>query len=169
MHLRLSLVFVVAAGLTIAAARSSAERPAPDGSLALAIAAGDTDLFIDEWVSTAPSHAPVLPRIRAIGPEKNVYFAFIVSGHGHDATGRSKVEVDWVMRRPDGRVDTEQQAFSALRGRQCIGNGFAMADPALVYAFAESDPAGVWRLEATARDRVRGRSVTATYAITVVN
>jgi hypothetical protein len=144
-----------------------AERPAPPGMLTLAIAAADTDTFIDEWVSTPASHAPVIRRVHEVGPDKNIYIAFIVSGHLRDATGCAHVDVDWVVRRPDGKIDNAQLAFSKLRGKGCFGRGFAMADPALTYTFEPTDPAGVWRIEATARDRVNGKSVSAVFPITL--
>src|SRR5262249_23275074 len=146
-------------------ATAEAERPAPPGELALAIAAADTDAFIDEWVSTASSHSPVIHLVHEVAPEQTLYVAFIVSGHLHDASGLAHVDVDWVMRRPDGQVDHAERAFSALRGKACRDHGFVMADPALTYAFEPTDPAGVWRLEATAHDRVNGRTAAAVYAI----
>src|SRR5262245_54851179 len=130
-----------------------AERPSPSGQLAIAIAASDTDAFIDEWVSTQATHAPVIHLVHEIARDKPLYVAFIVSGHLHDPSGRAQVDVDWVVRRPDGKVDHAEQSYAKLRGRACFGHGFVMADPALTYGFEPTDPTGAWRIEATAHDR----------------
>lgn len=144
-----------------------AERPSPPGQLTVAIAAADTDTFIDEWVSTPSSHAPVIHRVHEVGPDKTVYVAFIVSGHLYDSHGLSHVDVDWLVRRSDGRIDNGERAFAKLRGRYCGRGGFVMADPALTYAFDRTDPAGVWRFEATAHDLVNGTTATAVFPITL--
>jgi hypothetical protein len=144
-----------------------AENPSPPGTLTLAIAAADTDTFIDEWVSTPSWHAPVIHRVHEVAANKKIYVAFIISGEMHDASGCAHVDVDWIVRRPDGKVDNTQQAYAKLRGRKCFDRGFAMADPALTYWFDQTDPAGVWHIEASAHDHVNGKTAVAVFPITL--
>src|SRR5262245_20713151 len=90
---------------------AAAEKAAPPGQLGLAIAAADTDAFIEEWVATASNRSPVIHLVHEVAPEQTIYIAFIVSGHLHDSNGQAQVDVDWVLRRPDGEVDHEERSF----------------------------------------------------------
>jgi hypothetical protein len=147
--------FVVAAlfSLPLAGQAPAGLINAPD-AFTLQILASDSTKFIDEWVSTPPSHAVGIHRIRALRRGRTAHIAFIVAGPRPGADGRSHVGVSVRVRRPDGSVAFSDARFARVRWPNSGRRGFVMADPTLEFDLEDTDPLGPWLIEATALDSV---------------
>ncbi|TMQ69473.1 MAG: hypothetical protein E6K81_14865 [Candidatus Eisenbacteria bacterium] len=137
------------------------------GKLAVFIAASDSTAFIDEWTTATYKHPVAIRGIHEIARGKTAHIAFIVTGHSPGSDGRSHVDIDVCVRRPDGSVAYQEAAYGRLARRNDGQVGFVMADPTLEFGVDQTDPLGPWRIEAVAHDRVRGTQATAIYLLTV--
>lgn len=123
------------------------------GELSVHVAISNDPRFVDDWIRTAPSPGVTIRRIREVQIGDVAHIGFIVTGHRVSATGIPNIEIDVIVRTPNGAILMAQKAYARVRYKTGEG-GFIMADPAMDIKFELGDPAGLWRIEATARDRI---------------
>ena len=138
------------------------------GKLAVSIAASDSTVFIDRWVSTPSNQPMTIHGIHEIARGETAHVAFIVTGHIRGPNGRARVDVDVCVRRPDGSIAFSEASFARLTGHGSTVRGFVIADPTLEFGLDATDPIGEWRIEAAAHDRTNGANATAGYPIKVL-
>lgn len=159
--MNLRVLATVALLCLLPAAEAHAVDPNPEGHLDLAIGAGESPDFIDEWVHTSYKHHVQVPRIRDLRRGKEVHIAFILSGVSRGPDGRSHVGVGVRVRDPRHRVAFSDDRFARVCRIASGRAGFTLADPTLIFSLEPDDPIGPWVVEATARDSVSGATATA--------
>lgn len=139
--------------------RAEAVDPNPAGELAVHVAISDDPEFSKKWIATAPSKSFVVSRIQKIRPHHTAYIAFLVSGHTVGPDGRPDVTINATIRKPNGSLFADMAGCCSVRYVTGMG-GFVMADPAIDLSFDATDPVGLWRIDATASDKLAGTLAT---------
>ena len=152
---------VLGAGLLLSGWTSPTHAVDPNvpGDLAVHVAISDDPRFSEKWIASAPSNAFVTSRLKEVRPGQAVHIGFLVTGHTAGADGRPDVVVSAAVRTPDGALLFDMPDCCTVRYETGQG-GFVMADPAIDIRFDGTDPLGMWKVEATAIDKLAGTAAT---------
>jgi hypothetical protein len=134
-------------------------QPKPPGTLALDVAISADPSFATEWMSTSATHPIAFRRLREAYIGQTVHVAFIVTGHRADAAGMPDLEIDVVVRHPNGDVLFEEPAYARVTSRTGEG-GFVLGNAIMDLMLQAGDPTGTWAFEATVHDKRAGTRAT---------
>jgi len=162
---KVMILIVVLLALLIAPAL--AINPNPPGKLEIIVAISGSPRYIEDWVKKPSSQPIVIKRLKQLKLGGTAYIGFIITGHRTDPNGTPNLEVDYVIRKPDGSIVFQEESAAKVQYKTGEG-GFVMADPALDFTVDPGDPLGTWRVEATVRDILEKSEAKGTAKILVV-
>ncbi|WP_373032956.1 hypothetical protein [Sulfurovum sp.] len=128
------------------------------GDLDVTIFITDSPQFIEEWVGTPASHAPIITKINKAKFNQMVHAGFAITGYS-----RLNQEVDFVVSvqvtSPVGSVLLNEKKWAVHKQKVLGDKGIIIADPILDMTFETSDPAGNYTIAATVTDNISGKRV----------
>jgi hypothetical protein len=126
------------------------------GDLEVHVTISDSPQFIHDW-QTKPSGEPVtISRLEKMKIGDIAFIAFLVTGYTKNDEGHAQVNIDVIVRNPDGTAQFTLNDYSRVRAVP-PDDSFVMADPALDYIAEPGDPLGEYRIEAVAHDVLTGK------------
>jgi len=162
----LVLIFII----VLIPVHSYAERtPGPKarqaGDLALIVTASESLNYIKDWVSTSHDKPITIKRLYQIKPDQVAYCAFLVTGMSPDVKGMYAFVVHFKLKDPTGKILFDMPSYAKGNGPYPNIPTFIMANPALDLILEQSDPAGLYLIEATVEDLVTGKKAYDKYMI----
>lgn len=141
--------------------------PSPNqpGEIAVEIVASNSPEYIQKWISTPPSEAVTIKRIKETAPNKLVVISFLVSGMDKDKEGNFSFSVSMNILGPDGKLVFGQRNYARGQGKLPEKATFIMADPALDLILEPNDPPGLYKVVAQVVDLVTMRKSGDSYEI----
>jgi len=113
----------------------------------------DDKKFFDDWKKPDPPRFRTITNATRMVP---IHATVIFAGAGRNADGEAHVTCDVTIRKPDGSVYGEQTGLVATQGRQTLSSSLLqLARDRLVVRIEAHDPAGIYTVEVTVRDKVR--------------
>lgn len=125
----------------------------------------DWDVFLREWQKNTPGVE--LTTTQAVRKGQKIAAVVMFSGCKPDASGQCRSTVRFTICRPDGKQDAHP-ADELWTGKPAPAPGvIELSMTNMILSFADSDPAGTYRIQATLRDELAGRDLVLETPLTV--
>jgi hypothetical protein len=150
---------IAAAQQAPAVAPSDADQGEADGFRAIALLTSDPE-WMEEWRKPAGGGGPNFPTAHEVRDGGQLSLVLVLSNPGVEAAGVANVGCDVRVTRPDGSVSIDERNVDCFKGELPGGpDSLYLAAAGVTFLSEPSDPRGVWVIDATLTDRVRGVSV----------
>ncbi|MCK5289018.1 MAG: hypothetical protein KAJ14_06230 [Candidatus Omnitrophica bacterium] len=143
-------------------------QPNQTGDLAVIIAASDTTEYINDWITTSHETPVIIKRIKETKQGATVYIAFLITGFSSDDNNNYNFIVNFMLYGPDGEIIFNEKNYAKSLGKTPKNPTFIMADPALDLILEDSDPVGVYKLEAEVIDLIVNKNAKNIYFLELI-
>jgi len=126
----------------------------------------DSTKFMDDWVNTPSSYAPVIKRVKEARFNQMVHAGIVISGFGIDSSSKVDFVVGVEIIAPNGAVFLKDERFAVHKG-QFKGKGIIMANKVLDMEFEPNDPVGAYTIKATIIDNIAKKRVSGSTNLTI--
>lgn len=133
--------------------------PGRDGEFSALLFVTDDLNFRGRWAALPITDAPDVSTVSRLPRGREAELELVFTGMGLDSGLNAEVTWDVTVLRPDGTAYAEFKDLPALRGRRPTRYMVTLAEAAVRISFDPPDPAGVYTVRATVRDRVGNRRV----------
>lgn len=125
----------------------------------------DWDAFLGEWQKDTPGVE--LTTTQTVRKGRKIAAVVMFAGCAPDAKGQCRSTVRFTICRPDGKQDAHP-ADELWTGKPAPAPGaIELSMTNMILSFADSDPAGTYRIQATLHDELAGRDLVLETPLTV--